>query len=90
MTRPVHVVGGGMAGCEAAWQLAQAGVPAVLHEMRPEVGPLAHPRAGGHNRGGIHNRRKLRKACTGRKALNAPPAARRIAAQNGGMGRKQV
>ncbi len=31
----VHVVGGGLAGSEAAWQLAQAGVPVVLHEMRP-------------------------------------------------------
>jgi len=32
---PVHVVGGGMAGSEAAWALANAGVPVVLHEMRP-------------------------------------------------------
>ncbi len=32
---PVHVVGGGLAGCEAVWQLARAGVPAILHEMRP-------------------------------------------------------
>jgi len=32
---PVHVIGGGLAGSEAAWQLARAGVPAVLHEMRP-------------------------------------------------------
>src|SRR3989304_1170052 len=32
---PFHVVGGGLAGSEAAWQLAQAGVPVVLHEMRP-------------------------------------------------------
>ena len=31
----VHVVGGGLAGSEAAWQLAQAGIPVVLHEMRP-------------------------------------------------------
>ena len=31
----VHVVGGGLAGSEAAWQLAQTGVPVVLHEMRP-------------------------------------------------------
>src|SRR5215468_5661458 len=30
----VHVIGGGLAGSEAAWQLAQAGVPVVLHEMR--------------------------------------------------------
>src|SRR5258708_36775638 len=31
----VHIVGGGLAGSEAAWQLAQAGVPVMLHEMRP-------------------------------------------------------
>jgi len=31
---PVHVVGGGLAGSEAAWQLASAGVPVILHEMR--------------------------------------------------------
>jgi methylenetetrahydrofolate--tRNA-(uracil-5-)-methyltransferase len=32
---PVHVIGGGLAGSEAAWQLAHAGVPVVIHEMRP-------------------------------------------------------
>ena len=32
---PIHVVGGGLAGSEAAWQVAEAGVPVVLHEMRP-------------------------------------------------------
>ena len=32
--KPVHVIGGGLAGSEAAWQIAQAGVPVVLHEMR--------------------------------------------------------
>ena len=32
---PVHVIGGGLAGSEAAWQIAQRGVPVVLHEMRP-------------------------------------------------------
>ncbi|MFI4987326.1 MAG: methylenetetrahydrofolate--tRNA-(uracil(54)-C(5))-methyltransferase (FADH(2)-oxidizing) TrmFO [Alphaproteobacteria bacterium] len=32
---PVHVIGGGLAGCEAAWQLARAGLPVLLHEMRP-------------------------------------------------------
>jgi methylenetetrahydrofolate--tRNA-(uracil-5-)-methyltransferase len=32
---PVHVIGGGLAGSEAAWQIACAGVPVVLHEMRP-------------------------------------------------------
>jgi methylenetetrahydrofolate--tRNA-(uracil-5-)-methyltransferase len=39
---PVHVVGGGLAGSEAAWQVAQAGVPVVLHEMRPHRGTEAH------------------------------------------------
>nr|WP_313040708.1 methylenetetrahydrofolate--tRNA-(uracil(54)-C(5))-methyltransferase (FADH(2)-oxidizing) TrmFO [Brevundimonas diminuta] len=32
--RPVHVIGGGLAGSEATWQIAQAGVPVILHEMR--------------------------------------------------------
>jgi methylenetetrahydrofolate--tRNA-(uracil-5-)-methyltransferase len=40
--RPVHVVGGGLSGCEAAWQLARHGVPAVLHEMRPLRSTAAH------------------------------------------------
>jgi methylenetetrahydrofolate--tRNA-(uracil-5-)-methyltransferase len=39
---PIHVIGGGLAGSEAAWQIAQAGVPAVLHEMRPVRGTDAH------------------------------------------------
>jgi len=39
---PVHVIGGGLAGSEAAWQLVRAGVPAVLHEMRPVRGTAAH------------------------------------------------
>jgi methylenetetrahydrofolate--tRNA-(uracil-5-)-methyltransferase len=39
---PVHVIGGGLAGSEAAWQLAGAGVPVVLHEMRPARGTEAH------------------------------------------------
>jgi methylenetetrahydrofolate--tRNA-(uracil-5-)-methyltransferase len=38
----VHIVGGGLAGSEAAWQLACAGVPVVLHEMRPVRGTDAH------------------------------------------------
>ena len=42
MTKPVHVVGGGLAGSEAAWQIAEAGVPVVLHEMRPVRGTEAH------------------------------------------------
>src|SRR3974377_1770355 len=37
---PVHVIGGGLAGCEAAWQLARWRVPVVLQEMRP-VRPTA-------------------------------------------------
>ncbi len=42
MTDTVHVIGGGLAGSEAAWQLAKAGVPVVLHEMRPERQTEAH------------------------------------------------
>ncbi|MDR3518199.1 MAG: methylenetetrahydrofolate--tRNA-(uracil(54)-C(5))-methyltransferase (FADH(2)-oxidizing) TrmFO [Azospirillaceae bacterium] len=39
---PVHVIGGGLAGSEAAWQLVRAGVPVVLHEMRPVRSTEAH------------------------------------------------
>ncbi|MDB5595273.1 MAG: methylenetetrahydrofolate--tRNA-((54)-C(5))-methyltransferase ((2)-oxidizing) TrmFO [Hyphomicrobiales bacterium] len=39
---PVHVIGGGLAGSEAAWQIARAGVPVILHEMRPVRGTEAH------------------------------------------------
>jgi methylenetetrahydrofolate--tRNA-(uracil-5-)-methyltransferase len=38
----LHIVGGGMAGSEAAWQAATLGVPVVIHEMRPKVGTFAH------------------------------------------------
>lgn len=40
--KPVHVVGGGLAGSEAAWALAKASVPVILHEMRPVRGTEAH------------------------------------------------
>lgn len=40
--QPVHIVGGGLAGSEAAWQLTRLGVPVVLHEMRPVRGTEAH------------------------------------------------
>jgi methylenetetrahydrofolate--tRNA-(uracil-5-)-methyltransferase len=40
--RPVHVVGAGLAGSECAYQLAERGVPVVLHEMRPETTTPAH------------------------------------------------
>ncbi len=40
--RPVHIVGGGLAGAEAAWQIAQREVPVVLHEMRPLRTTAAH------------------------------------------------
>jgi len=33
--KPIHIIGGGLAGSEAAWQISRAGVPVVLHEMRP-------------------------------------------------------
>ncbi|NET39114.1 MAG: FADH(2)-oxidizing methylenetetrahydrofolate--tRNA-(uracil(54)-C(5))-methyltransferase TrmFO [Cyanothece sp. SIO1E1] len=40
--QPIQVIGGGLAGTEAAWQIAQAGVPVVLHEMRPQRLSPAH------------------------------------------------
>ncbi len=39
---PLHIVGGGLAGSEAAWQAANAGVPVILHEMRPDKKTPAH------------------------------------------------
>jgi methylenetetrahydrofolate--tRNA-(uracil-5-)-methyltransferase len=39
---PIHIVGGGLAGSEAAWQAAQAGVPVILHELRPVRVTPAH------------------------------------------------
>jgi methylenetetrahydrofolate--tRNA-(uracil-5-)-methyltransferase len=42
MTGTVHVIGGGLAGSEAAWQIAQEGVPVTLHEMRPKRATEAH------------------------------------------------
>ena len=41
-TDPIHIIGGGLAGSEAAWQIAEAGVPVILHEMRPVRGTEAH------------------------------------------------
>jgi methylenetetrahydrofolate--tRNA-(uracil-5-)-methyltransferase len=34
MTHPIHIIGGGLAGSEAAWQVVSAGIPVILHEMR--------------------------------------------------------
>jgi methylenetetrahydrofolate--tRNA-(uracil-5-)-methyltransferase len=42
---PVHIIGGGLAGSEAAWQLATRGLPVVLHEMRPVRATAAHKTA---------------------------------------------
>ncbi|MEZ5725465.1 MAG: methylenetetrahydrofolate--tRNA-(uracil(54)-C(5))-methyltransferase (FADH(2)-oxidizing) TrmFO [Paracoccaceae bacterium] len=39
---PVHIIGAGLAGSEAAWQIARAGIPVILHEMRPSVETFAH------------------------------------------------
>tara|TARA_B100001123_G_C15225835_1_gene993113 strand:+ start:40 stop:1443 length:1404 start_codon:yes stop_codon:yes gene_type:complete len=38
----IHVIGGGLAGSEAAWQIARRGVPSILYEMRPNVTTEAH------------------------------------------------
>ena len=43
--KPVHVIGGGLAGSEAAWQIARRGVPVVLHEMRPVSSTPVHKTA---------------------------------------------
>jgi len=43
---PIHVIGGGLAGSEAAWQIARVGVPVVLHEMRPHRQTEAHQTGG--------------------------------------------
>jgi len=40
--KPIHVVGGGLSGSEAAWQIASAGVPVIIHEMRPHRMTDAH------------------------------------------------
>lgn len=42
MSETLHIVGGGLAGSEAAWQAAQMGVRVVIHEMRPKVETFAH------------------------------------------------
>ena len=42
MSDTLHIVGGGLAGSEAAWQAAERGIPVVLHEMRPQTGTFAH------------------------------------------------
>src|SRR5664279_4162012 len=45
MARPIHIIGGGLAGCEAAWQVARAGGQAILYEMRPGQTTPAHKTA---------------------------------------------
>ncbi|MEO0343470.1 MAG: methylenetetrahydrofolate--tRNA-(uracil(54)-C(5))-methyltransferase (FADH(2)-oxidizing) TrmFO [Pseudomonadota bacterium] len=45
MTQTITIIGAGMAGSEAAWQLAQAGFPVILKEMRPKIGTFAHQTA---------------------------------------------
>ncbi len=42
MTETLHIIGGGMAGSEAAWQAANAGLDVVIHEMRPQTPTFAH------------------------------------------------
>jgi methylenetetrahydrofolate--tRNA-(uracil-5-)-methyltransferase len=42
MTKKIHIIGGGLAGCEAAWQVARAGGQAILYEMRPATQTPAH------------------------------------------------
>ncbi|OLL53797.1 methylenetetrahydrofolate--tRNA-(uracil(54)-C(5))-methyltransferase (FADH(2)-oxidizing) TrmFO [Bartonella henselae] len=42
LSTPIHIIGGGLAGCEASWQIAQSGIPVILHEMRPKKKSDAH------------------------------------------------
>ncbi|MDG1127945.1 methylenetetrahydrofolate--tRNA-(uracil(54)-C(5))-methyltransferase (FADH(2)-oxidizing) TrmFO [Seohaeicola saemankumensis] len=42
MDKTLHIIGGGMAGSEAAWQAANMGLQVVIHEMRPKVATFAH------------------------------------------------
>ncbi|MFT5270485.1 MAG: methylenetetrahydrofolate--tRNA-(uracil-5-)-methyltransferase [bacterium] len=42
MTHTLNIIGGGMAGAEAAWQAANAGINVIIHEMRPKVATFAH------------------------------------------------
>jgi methylenetetrahydrofolate--tRNA-(uracil-5-)-methyltransferase len=42
MQKTLNIIGGGMAGSEAAWQAANAGVQVIIHEMRPKVATFAH------------------------------------------------
>lgn len=43
--KPIHIIGGGLAGCEAAWQIVKYGIPVILHEMRPHKSDEAHKTA---------------------------------------------
>ena len=40
--QPIKIIGGGMAGCEAAWQLVNRGIPVIIYEMRPKKDTFAH------------------------------------------------
>src|SRR6476659_1517637 len=42
ISSPIHVIGCGLAGSEAAWQIAEQGIPVILHEMRPVRSTAAH------------------------------------------------
>lgn len=42
---PIHVIGAGLAGCEATWQLVNKNIPVILHEMRPVKSDAAHKTA---------------------------------------------
>ncbi len=43
--KPIHIIGGGLAGCEATWQIVKYGIPVILHEMRPHKSDEAHKTA---------------------------------------------
>ncbi len=42
---PIHIIGAGLAGSEAAWQIAEAGIPVIIHEMKPAKFSPAHKKS---------------------------------------------
>ena len=39
---PIHIIGGGLAGAEAAWQISKYRIPVIIYEMRPKIRTSAH------------------------------------------------
>lgn len=103
MSSPIHVIGGGLAGTEAAWQIARAGCSVVLHEMRPERRTPAHhtdrlaelvcsnsfgARSSDRAAGLLHEElRRLGSVILGKADEHAVPAGGALAVDRGQFGR---